>query len=151
MSRAELRKTIVQEITQRAGLHALFTRLCGQRATQRDVSVVSVKTEYIETVLSHIDAFRKQLVDYARDLRSLIGTGNSLAEFADMTAAQMRQIEEELSRVSFPPAMEERVARHRQPLRDPSVRERVEGGVVTLADGKRVTEADLALSVHGLI
>mmetsp|Transcript_25984 Transcript_25984/g.64532 ORF Transcript_25984/g.64532 Transcript_25984/m.64532 type:complete len:89 (+) Transcript_25984:306-572(+) len=51
MSRAELRKTIVQEITQRAGLHALFTRLCGQRATQRDVSLVSVKTEYIETVL----------------------------------------------------------------------------------------------------
>ncbi|CEM31648.1 unnamed protein product [Vitrella brassicaformis CCMP3155] len=117
----------------------------------RDVSAVSVKTEYIETVLSHIDAFRRQLVDYARDLRSLISTGDSLAEFADMTAAQMRQIEEELSRVRFPPAVEERVARHRRPLRDSSVSERVEGGVVTLADGKRVTEADLALSVHGLI
>jgi len=65
-----------------------------------------------------------------------------------MTAAQMRRMEEELSRVRCPPAIEERAARHRQPLRDPSVRERVEGGVVTLADGKRVTEADLALSVH---
>mmetsp|Transcript_17520 Transcript_17520/g.49722 ORF Transcript_17520/g.49722 Transcript_17520/m.49722 type:complete len:495 (+) Transcript_17520:548-2032(+) len=51
LSREEWRKAIVQEITQRAGLHALFTRLCGQRATQRDVSLVSVKTEYIETVL----------------------------------------------------------------------------------------------------
>ncbi|CEM22704.1 unnamed protein product [Vitrella brassicaformis CCMP3155] len=137
LSREEWRKAIVQEITQRAGLHALFTRLCDQRATQRDVSVVSVKTEYIESVLSHVDAFRKQLVDYARDVRSLTGTGSSLAEYADMTPAQMRLIEEELSRVRCPSAIEERVARHRQPLRGPSVRERVEGGVVTLADGKR--------------